>query len=108
MRRIALVAALTILPSVGFAQQTPEMMGSTPSPPTVGVAAPAPGTSPNPEIVPQVGSPLLPGSQTGRDIVADDGVSTKTVKAAPCSVAAKETDGSTTCIGLPDGPKRNR
>jgi hypothetical protein len=37
----------------------------------------------------------------GRDIVGPDGISTKVVKAAPCSTAARETDGTTTCIGIP-------
>lgn len=41
----------------------------------------------------------------GRDEVGPDGISTKVVKAAPCSAAARETDGSTTCIGIP-GPVR--
>jgi hypothetical protein len=44
---------------------------------------------------------IYPGP--GRDEVASDGVSTKVVKAAPCSATAHETDGSTTCIGIP-GP----
>jgi hypothetical protein len=39
----------------------------------------------------------------GLDIVASDGVSTKVVRAVPCSKAARETDGTTTCIGIP-GP----
>jgi hypothetical protein len=38
----------------------------------------------------------------GRDIVGPDGNSTKVVKAAPCSAAARETDGMTTCIGIPE------
>jgi hypothetical protein len=42
---------------------------------------------------------------TGRAIVEPDG-STKTVKAAPCGIAARETDGSTTCIGIPDNPAK--
>jgi hypothetical protein len=51
---------------------------------------------------------LNPGSQTGRDVVASDGISTKTVKAVPCGTVARETDGSTTCIGIPDAPGRRR
>lgn len=38
---------------------------------------------------------------TGRAIAGPDGSET-TVKAAPCSTTAQETDGSTTCIGIPD------
>jgi hypothetical protein len=44
---------------------------------------------------------------TGR-VVVEPGGSTMTVKAAPCGTAARETDGSTTCIGLPDESARNR
>jgi hypothetical protein len=44
----------------------------------------------------------------GRDVVGPDG-STKTVKAVPCSTAARETDGFTTCVGIPDkSPERRR
>src|SRR6267142_4631951 len=103
MRGIALIAAVavTMLPLAGFAQQLP---GTVPPASTVGVAPSAPG----PDVVPQPGGPLNPGTQTGRDVVASDGVSTKTVKAVPCSTAARETDGSTTCIGIPDAPERKR
>ncbi len=38
---------------------------------------------------------------TGRVIVEPDG-SAKTVKAVPCGTAAHETDGFTTCVGIPD------
>jgi hypothetical protein len=43
----------------------------------------------------------------GRTIVEPDG-STKTVKAAPCGTAARETDGITTCIGIPDRSTKHR
>jgi hypothetical protein len=45
------------------------------------------------------------------DKVGDDGVSTKTVRAVGCGTAARETDGTTTCVGIPeDGAiaKKNR
>ncbi|HTG04928.1 MAG TPA: hypothetical protein VK635_12855 [Bradyrhizobium sp.] len=102
MRRIALIAAVavTMLPLAGFAQQ-----GTVPSASTVGVA---PAGSPGPDVVPEPGGPLNPGTQTGRDVVASDGISTKTVKAVPCSSVARETDGTTTCIGIPDAPERRR
>jgi hypothetical protein len=48
-------------------------------------------------------SEVYPGA--GRDEVGPYGISTKVVKAAPCSTAARETDGTTTCIGIP-GPVR--
>jgi len=54
----------------------------------------------------------LPAIDTGpgRAIVEPDG-STKTVKAVPCGTAARETDGFTTCVGIPDTgakTKKNR
>ena len=39
---------------------------------------------------------------TGRVMAEPDG-STKTVRAVPCSAAAYETDGTTTCVGIPEG-----
>ena|SRR5882724_8473547 len=107
MRRIALIAAVavTMLPLAGFAQQLP---GTVPSETTVGVAPSGPAGAPGPDVVPQPGGPLNPGTQTGRDVVASDGTSTETVKAVPCSTVARETDGSTTCIGIPDAPERRR
>jgi hypothetical protein len=107
MRRTVLLTAafVTLLPLAGFAQQTPSTLAPAP---TVGTAPSAPGTPPNPDVVPQVGGPLQPGSQTGLDVVAADGVSTKTVKAVPCSTAARETDGSTTCVGIPSARERRR
>jgi hypothetical protein len=62
----------------------------------------------NSDVVPEQGGPLHPAAQTGRDIVADDGVSTKTVGAVPCTTAARETDGTTTCIGIPSARERKR
>lgn len=47
------------------------------------------------------------GTGTGRTIVEPDG-STKTVKAAPCGKAARETDGITTCIGIPDKSSKHQ
>ncbi len=53
----------------------------------------------------------LPLSSTGPglNVIGPDGVSTRTVKAVPCTVSARETDGFTTCVGIPDqGPSQNR
>jgi hypothetical protein len=49
----------------------------------------------------------------GLNIADSDGVSTRTVKAVPCAASARETDGSTTCVGIPEqggalGPRRHR
>jgi hypothetical protein len=95
------VAALALSSFPAFAQQatgTPVSPVTTPppavtSPPTMTGEAPVPGT------------PLLPGTTTGLDKVGDDGISTKTVKAVPCGTVARETDGFTTCVGIPDNPK---
>jgi hypothetical protein len=43
-----------------------------------------------------------PFSPTGRSKPGADGVSTVIVAARSCGVAAHETDGTTTCIGIPD------
>ncbi len=61
-----------------------------------GAAAPPPATG------------LLPSTTPGSNQVADDGISAKAVKADPCSTAAKETDGFTTCIGIRDSNERSR
>jgi hypothetical protein len=109
MRRIALIAAVagTMLPLTGLAQQTTGTAGSPP-PSTLELAPPATGTPANPNVVPEQGGPLHPAAQTGRDIVASDGVSTETVKAVPCGTAARETDGTTTCVGIPSTSARKR
>lgn len=44
---------------------------------------------------------------TGRVLAEPDG-STRTVRAVPCSAAAHETDGTTTCVGIPDGGARTK
>jgi hypothetical protein len=47
-------------------------------------------------------------SGPGLDKISPDG-STKTVRAVPCGTAAHETDGFTTCVGIPDqSQKRHR
>jgi hypothetical protein len=113
MRKITLFVAtsLTLLPFTAWAQQAPGTVGNSPPPagdiappPAMGVGAPPRGEA----ITPQPGSPLLPGTQTGLDKVAEDGFSTKTIKAVPCTTFARETDGTTTCVGIPDEPARKR
>jgi hypothetical protein len=50
-----------------------------------------------------------PFSPTGLARPGPDGVSTVIVAPRPCGVAAHETDGTTTCIGIPDrSPNLNR
>ncbi len=81
-------------------------------PPTAGPApqasdpAPkAPGTVPTSPLK----DPLAVGATgPGLNVPGPDGA-TKTVKAVPCSTAARETDGTTTCVGIPDqSPRRKR
>ena len=57
----------------------------------------------NSEVSPTTVTGPLPQSDQGPglNVVAPDGVSTRRVKAVPCSIAARETDGSTTCVGIP-------
>jgi hypothetical protein len=49
----------------------------------------------------------LPQSDSGPglDVAGSDGT-TRTVKAVPCGVAAHETDGFTTCVGIPEQRER--
>jgi hypothetical protein len=96
MRRSTLFTALMMLSSPTLAQQQAPAVD-----PAAAAAPPSSGVS-TVGVAPPVGSPQNPGTGVGLDKVGDDGVSTKTVKAVPCSTAARETDGSTTCVGIPD------
>jgi hypothetical protein len=102
--RIAFLAAtiLALSSLQAFAQQAPSTLGAPPPEAPPAATAPAiSGTAPLP------GTGYLPGTTTGLDKVANDGISTKTVKAVPCSTTAKETDGFTTCIGITDDRNRS-
>jgi hypothetical protein len=94
MRIAALsIVALLTFGSAALAQQTTG--NPVPAP-----AAPSPSAQ---ELdFPKPGDPFFPNSSTGLDKVAKDGISDEVVKAAPCSATAQETDGTTTCIGIPD------
>jgi hypothetical protein len=82
------------------AASEPAAKGYTGAYAPAGSAPPAPySTGPLPESA----------SGPGLDTVASDGVSTRTVKAVPCGTSARETDGFTTCVGIPDqAPTRRR
>ena len=132
MRVITLpMVALTLLSSAALAQP-PEKSGDTighppplPGPPPISEPssttqpAPAASTPRASEPAPKgytgayapAGTPPTPYSTgplplssegPGLNTVAPDGVSTRTVKAVPCGAAARETDGFTTCVGIPD------
>src|SRR5258708_29720548 len=87
MRILPLVAVLALLGSAAVAQTNAPQgyIGAYgPDAPNKDFGGPVPEVYPGP----------------GRDEVGTDGISTKVVKAAPCSTAARETDGTTTCIGI--------
>jgi hypothetical protein len=89
---------VTFSVAAAFAVLAPDAFAQTEAPKGyTGAYAPA-GTPPTP-----YSAGPLPQVDTGPglDVAAPDG-STKTVKAAPCSAAARETDGTTTCVGIPD------
>jgi len=73
-----------------------------PSPPALGQSAPA---------APPAGRGVSAAenqtfSPTGLSKPAEDGISTKIIPAKPCTSAARETDGTTTCVGIPSSPPR--
>jgi hypothetical protein len=99
MRMIVLLelVAFAAFPSIAFAQtDTSKPQGYTGAYGPPGPAAPY-YKGPLPEV----------DTGPGRTIVEPDG-STKSVKAAPCGTAARETDGITTCIGIPDKSLKGR
>src|SRR5713101_6744599 len=135
---LPMVAVLSLLAAAAPAQQPPAATGDTighpppiPGPPPISepssTAKPAPAnstpraTEPAPKgytgAYAPAGTPPTPYSTgplpqadqgPGLNVIAADGVSTRTVKAVPCGVAAHETDGSTTCVGIPDQRPRRR
>jgi hypothetical protein len=106
MISLSVAASLTLVSSAALAQQTTGAIGSGSPPPAA--AAPPPAMPLTTGTVPEVGGPLISGSDTGLNKIGDDGVSTKTVGAVPCSKAARETDGTTTCVGIPDGSLKSK
>lgn len=88
----AIAASLFILPVSHVTAQT--VNGAVqPTPPVARDPAPS-----------GAGDTALTGAPSvtvGRSIPTADGVGTKTVPAKPCTTAARETDGKTTCIGVP-------
>ncbi len=91
-------------PATQPATATPKPQASEPAPKGYTGAYAPPGTPPTP-----YSTGPLPQEDTGSglNVVAPDGT-TKTVKAVPCSTAARETDGTTTCVGIPDQSLRRK
>jgi hypothetical protein len=100
MITLSVAVSLTLVSGAALAQQTTGTIGNG-SPPAA--VAPPPAVPLTAGAAPEVGGPLISQPGPGLDKVAPDGVSTKTVRAVPCSTAAHETDGTTTCIGIPEG-----
>ena len=107
MSRLALVGLVSLAflstgaLSVGAWAQTAAPTTAGPSYPTT---PPKETSQPPAASVGDSGDPLLARSDTGLDKVGKDGVSTRTVPAVGCGTVARETDGTTTCIGIP-GPR---
>jgi len=127
----SVIISLALLSSVAFAQQSPETTTGRPVGETIGHPPPLAGPPPIPEpssmtqpapasSMPLAKEPAPKGytgahapagtppntysnvdSSRGFDRTAPDG-STKTVRAVQCGTAAHETDGFTTCVGIPD------
>jgi hypothetical protein len=92
---LAVAAASAVLAVDAFAQtETPKQ--TEPTKGYTGAYAPA-GTPPTPYSTGAL--PQVDNGSPGLDVAAPDG-STKSVRAIPCSAAAQETDGSTTCVGI--------
>lgn len=87
------IVACTVLLSAAC---IPVACAQAPAPVTSGPGVPTAARAPEP------GSPLNPQSDAGLGKEASDG-STVMVPAVPCSRSARETDGTTTCVGIP-GP----
>jgi hypothetical protein len=96
---LSVAVSLTLVSGAAVAQQTTGTINSGSAPAAI---APPPAM-PLTGAAPEVGGPLISEPGPGLDKVAPDGVSTKTVRAVPCSTAAHETDGTTTCIGITEG-----
>jgi hypothetical protein len=118
---VSVTILIALWSSAALAQQSPGTTGDTlghppplPGPPPItepssttgpAPAASTPGASePAPKGYAGAYAPVALTRDTGRAIVGPDG-STKIVKAIPCSIAARETDGFSTCIGIPKRPR---
>jgi hypothetical protein len=87
---IACMSLMTLPASAQQAQGTPDPL---PGPPII--TAPPP-SSQTVGVAPSVDRPPPPAKSP------EETVPLAAVKTAPCSVSARETDGTTTCIGIPD------
>jgi hypothetical protein len=87
---VTVMAGLFVIFAADASAQTEPPKGYT------GAYAPA-GTPPTPYSTGPL--PKVDDGSPGLDVAGPDG-STKSVKPVPCGAAARETDGSTTCVGI--------
>jgi hypothetical protein len=94
---VFIAVALVAFPA--FAQQTPGTPGAPPGPSAAVTPPPAPSTV---GVAPPASHPPIPVPDPEQEVPLAP------VKTAPCSVSARETDGTTTCIGIPSGDAQRR
>jgi hypothetical protein len=99
------VGSFALSSSVSFAEQAPATPPQSQPAPQGYMGANGP---PGPPPTPYYTGPLPEVfSSTGRSIEGPNNT-TLIVKAVPCTVAARWTDGTTTCIGIPDSFAKRR
>lgn len=117
---VSITFFLSLLSTTALAQQPPGLSPNTQNAPPLVAAPPVaePSKKPAEGYTGAYGPPgpskpywtgPLPAADTGpgRTVVEPDG-SVKTTKAVPCSTFARETDGTTTCIGIPEESKAKK
>jgi hypothetical protein len=87
------VAHIALMSLPALAQQAPATTGAPPGPPAT--VAPPPYVPSTVGVAPPVSHPPIPVPSPEQEVPLAP------VKTAPCSVSARETDGTTTCIGIP-------
>jgi hypothetical protein len=100
-------ATIVVTSFPAFAQQAPEAPAAPP--PAPAAAAPPAAVPPAAPTTVGVAPPVNQSPVQTPDPAQE--VPLAPVKAAPCSVFARETDGTTTCIGIPSqsrGARRRR
>jgi hypothetical protein len=94
------IACMSLISLPVSAQQTQGTSDPLPGPPTITAPPPQAQSSQTVGVAPPVTSPSVPAANP------EQTVPLAPVRAAPCSVFARETDGTTTCIGIPSHRRR--
>ena len=87
------VVQMALLSVPASAEQAPGTVATPEGPPPVAASPPAAPSTVG--MAPPASHPLIATPDPEREVPLAP------VRAAPCSVSARETDGSTTCIGIP-------